>query len=111
MYYLELSSVPASESHRLHHFYKTSIVFAPWHFEHDGYLRNAQKPSVMEYVIKLQDKRVYEAVLIFLRSLGLNASEAQTEVPKAAKGAARFKGILTEEDAKRFDTHLATARH
>jgi len=64
----------------------------------------------MEYVIKLQDKRVYEAVIVFLRSLGFNASEAHTEVPKATKGAARFKGILTEDEAKRFDTHLETAR-
>ena len=82
----------------------------PWHFEHDGYLRNVEKPYVMEYVIKLQDRRVYEAVIVFLRSLGFNASEAHTEVPKAAKGAARFKGILTEDEAKRFDTHLATSR-
>jgi hypothetical protein len=64
----------------------------------------------MEYVIKVQDKRVYEAVLVFLRTLGVNASEAQPEVKKAAKGAARFKGILTEDEAKRFDTHLETAR-
>jgi hypothetical protein len=68
------------------------------------------KSHVMEYVIKVQDKRVYEAVLVFLRTLGFNASEAQPEMKNVAKGAARFKGILTEDEAKRFDTHLAIAR-
>lgn len=53
----------------------------------------------MEYVIKLRDKRVYEAVLVFLRTLGLNASEAHPEAAKTAKGNALSTGVHAEDDA------------
>jgi len=49
----------------------------------------------MEYVIRVQDKRVYEAVLVFLRTLGFSATEAPAEVPKTSEG----KESLAVEDA------------
>lgn len=49
----------------------------------------------MEYVIKVRDKRVYEAVLVFLRTLGLSATGASAEMPKTSEG----KDVLAVEDA------------
>jgi hypothetical protein len=57
----------------------------------------------MEYVIKLRDKRVYDAVVLFLRSLGLHTSEGYVQDAKTSKGASESKGLLTEEDAKDLD--------
>ncbi|MCF8258545.1 MAG: hypothetical protein K9J06_13395 [Flavobacteriales bacterium] len=65
----------------------------------------------MEYVIKLDDKKLYDALIGFLQSLGANVKGTVVrEKPKKA-GAARFKGILTESEAARFDEHLSKARN
>lgn len=57
------------------------------------------KAIAMEYVIKLQDKRIYDAVLGFLRTLGLSASEVHTEAPQTIKGVSQSSVILTQDDA------------
>jgi hypothetical protein len=64
----------------------------------------------MEYVIRLEDKRLYDALIGFLRTLGANAKGNVTEGSAKKSGAARFRGLLTESEAQRFDAHLERAR-
>jgi len=54
------------------------------------------KASVMEYVIKLRDKRIYDAVLGFIRTLGLNASEVHTQ---SSKGSSQSAVAQMHDDA------------
>ncbi len=57
------------------------------------------KDIVMEYVIKVRDKRVYEAILVFLRTLGFNASEVHAETAKSIRETSRSAALLAEDDA------------
>jgi hypothetical protein len=64
----------------------------------------------MEYVIRLDDKRLYDALIGFLRTLGANAKGDVVGITGKVTGAARFRGLLTESEAQRFDAHLERAR-
>jgi hypothetical protein len=56
----------------------------------------------MEYVIRLRDKRVHDAVMTFLRTLGFTSSEVHTETVFTGKQILQDAAAVSDDDAGTF---------
>ncbi len=54
----------------------------------------------MEYVIRLRDKRVHDAVLVFLRSLGIRVSDMDNATDEPRKAVSEQAALTADEDAR-----------
>ena len=64
----------------------------------------------MEYVIKLEDKKLYDALISFLKSVGIEPVGHESNFAPKQSISAKFRGIISKNEAADLDLYLTKAR-